>query len=45
MANGHGTFIDSQGSSYEGEWLDDLQHGYGEETWNKGKIRFVGTYD
>jgi len=29
MANGYGTFIDSQGSTYEGEWMDDLQHGYG----------------
>jgi len=23
MANGRGTFIDSKGSTYDGEWLND----------------------
>ena len=44
MANGRGTFVDSQGSTYEGDWVDDLQHGYGCETWNEGKIKFEGEY-
>lgn len=44
MANGYGTFVDSQGSTYEGEWMDDLQHGYGCETWSQGKIKFEGNY-
>ena len=44
MANGYGTFVDSQGSTYEGEWMDDLQNGYGCETWSQGKIKFEGNY-
>ena len=44
MANGYGTFVDSQGSTYEGEWMDDLQHGYGCETWSQGRIKFEGNY-
>jgi len=44
MANGKGVFIDSQGSTYEGDWLDDLQHGIGHETWQEGKIKFYGEY-
>ena len=43
-ANGTGTFIDSQGSTYHGEWLDDLQHGFGREEWKNGEIRFAGYY-
>ena len=45
MANGHGTFVDSKGSLYEGEWLDDMQHGFGKESWNGGEIRFEGNYE
>lgn len=44
MANGKGTFIDSEGSTYDGDWCDDLQHGYGCETWSQGKIKFEGNY-
>lgn len=44
MANGRGTFIDSEGSTYDGDWKDDLQHGYGCETWSQGKIKFEGNY-
>jgi hypothetical protein len=44
MANGKGVFIDSNGSTYEGDWVDDLQHGKGKETWQEGKIKFSGTY-
>jgi len=44
MANGKGTFIDAQGSTYTGDWIDDLQDGYGVETWEGGKIKFTGQY-
>ena len=44
MANGRGTFIDSKGSTYDGEWLNDQQHGYGRETWDQGRIKFEGQY-
>lgn len=44
MANGQGVFIDNQGSTYEGQWEDDLQHGAGCETWQEGKIKFAGEY-
>ena len=37
-------FVDSQGSTYEGDWLNDRQHGQGCETWEEGKVRFTGTY-
>jgi len=45
MANGQGIFMDTTGSIYEGEWVDDLQHGYGKETWNNGEITFEGNYE
>jgi len=45
MANGRGTFIDSKGSTYEGDWMDDHQHGMGAETWEQGKISFQGEYN
>ena len=31
MANGRGTFIDAEGSTYDGEWKDGLKHGEGTE--------------
>lgn len=44
MANGRGTFIDPKGSTYEGDWVNDQQHGFGCETWEQGKIKFEGEY-
>ena len=26
-ANGHGVFIDAANARYEGEWVEDMQHG------------------
>lgn len=43
MANGEGTYISSDGSVYKGEWKNDLQHGFGVETWPDGSI-FKGEY-
>jgi hypothetical protein len=33
-ACGVGVFADTSGAMYRGEWLDDIQHGYGEESWD-----------
>ena len=30
---------------YDGEWLDDQQHGQGTESWNYNKIRFSGEFN
>lgn len=36
-ANGHGVFEDTQqNATYDGDWVDDLQHGFGRETINGG---------
>ena len=40
MANGRGTFIDTNNARYEGEWVNDLQHGRGEEIWNNGETKY-----
>jgi hypothetical protein len=32
-ANGIGVYKHNSGASYEGEWKDDLQHGFGIEIW------------
>lgn len=29
---------------YEGEWLNDQQHGYGSESWNYNKIKYTGQF-
>jgi len=42
MANGEGIFMDTSGAKYSGNWLNDLQHGFGEESWGGGKTRYVG---
>jgi len=44
-ANGHGVFNDTQqNATYDGEWVDDLQHGIGKETINGGQATFEGQY-
>jgi hypothetical protein len=29
---------------YTGEWVDDTQHGYGEEQWDNGAARYKGQF-
>jgi hypothetical protein len=36
--------VDTNGSMYEGEWLNDQQHGYGSESWNYNKIKYTGQF-
>lgn len=38
MRNKQGTFFYSNGSKYEGEWRDNLKHGYGLFTFEDGSI-------
>lgn len=44
MANGDGCFVNHEGSTSDGAWIDDLQHGFGKETWENGTIKFEGEY-
>jgi len=44
MANGDGCFVNHEGSTSDGAWVDDLQHGFGKETWENGTIKFEGEY-
>lgn len=41
-AEGFGIYIHSKDGSarYEGEWKDDVQHGYGEETFENGYPKY-----
>lgn len=36
MANGIGSYVHAGGAKYEGEWLNDQQHGKGVEGWPDG---------
>jgi len=44
MANGMGTFIDTNGARYVGNWLNDIQHGQGEESWNNATTKYEGDF-
>ena len=44
MANGHGIFVEKEGSIFEGEWVNDKQHGIGKEVWPLGNITYFGDY-
>ena len=44
MAHGNGTFCDTQGSLYDGEWFEDQQHGKGTEYWDYYKIKYNGDF-
>jgi hypothetical protein len=44
MANGDGCIVNSSGGTSDGHWVDDLQDGFGRETWEFGKIKFSGQY-
>lgn len=39
-----GTYSHSNGAYYEGQWLDDKQHGQGVESWPDG-ARYEGRYE
>lgn len=39
-----GTFIDTKGSLYDGQWVDDLQEGKGTEIWDYNKIKYTGDF-
>ena len=43
MSNGYGVYIQYNGSRYEGEWLDDKQHGEGIERFPE-EAMFKGQY-
>ena len=43
MANGKGILLVSNGSRYEGEWVNDVQEGYGEELFSDG-TKYEGNY-
>ena len=36
--------MDMSGAKYSGTWLNDLQHGTGEESWNNGKTKYTGMF-
>ena len=44
--NGYGIFFDqSDNSIYKGEWINDTQHGYGEEYWDdKEVLKYEGNF-
>jgi hypothetical protein len=42
-SSGYGEYIHSNGTKYEGMWLEDLQHGQGLETWPDGSS-YQGNY-
>ncbi len=44
MANGHGRLIYNNGDIYEGEWLNNKNHGYGHYHQYKDGINFSGTW-
>lgn len=44
MANGDGCIVNTTGGTSDGHWVDDLQDGFGRETWEFGKIKFSGQY-
>ena len=42
--HGQGKFTFNDGSTYEGEWMNDLKHGKGTYTWKDGTV-LVGTWN
>ena len=43
MAHGFGIFNHTDGSSYEGQWINDKNEGEGKEIWPDG-TKFEGSY-
>lgn len=45
-ADGEGTFVQvTTGSTFDGDWVSDTQHGQGVETWENGRFKYTGTFD
>jgi hypothetical protein len=44
MAHGNGTYTNTLGAIYEGEWKFDMQHGYGTEKWLDSNSEFKGKF-
>ena len=42
MARGQGRLIHSDGDSYEGEWYNDMPHGFGKFERHDGKVKYSG---
>ena len=42
--HGFGTFVDGQGSMYEGQWVNGTKHGHGVEQWEYNKIIYSGEF-
>ena len=46
MANGRGVFVQkSSGSTYDGDWVDDVQSGAGTESWDNERFVYTGSFD
>ena len=44
MAHGSGTYTNTLGAIYEGEWRFDMQHGQGTEKWLNSNSVFTGCF-
>jgi hypothetical protein len=45
MAHGYGSYTNTLGALYEGQWRFDMQHGYGCERWlDASKSDFQGNF-
>ena len=44
MAHGKGTYTNTMGAIYEGDWRYDMQHGNGTEKWTGSNSIFVGEF-
>ena len=44
MAHGHGSYTNTLGAVYEGNWHYDMQHGKGEEKWLNSGSTFQGNF-
>mmetsp|Transcript_6181 Transcript_6181/g.9996 ORF Transcript_6181/g.9996 Transcript_6181/m.9996 type:complete len:81 (+) Transcript_6181:498-740(+) len=43
-AHGKGVFSDRKGNYFEGDWVNDLQHGTGTESWDYKEIIYEGDF-
>lgn len=44
MAHGRGSYTNTLGAVYEGEWKFDMQHGEGQEQWLDSESTFSGQF-
>ena len=45
MAHGKGTYTNTLGAIYEGDWRFDMQHGHGTEKWINSQSLFTGEFE